>query len=75
MKSKKKLITGTVYGSSGKVGIVKRDAVSGRSMKQVGLYLCEAIPKVYAGPFVEGKGLKLVEVVSGNVVDRKPSML
>lgn len=32
-----------------------------------------AAPIVYAGPLVEGKQTKLVEVVSGKVEDRKPS--
>lgn len=30
------------------------------------------VGNVYVGPSIKGKGLKLVEVVSGNVEDRKP---
>ncbi|MBC8079186.1 MAG: hypothetical protein H7X86_02500 [Gorillibacterium sp.] len=75
MKSNKKLTATKIHGSSGKVDIVNCDKQPERGMKHVGHYLREAIPKVYAGPLIEGKRLKLVEVISGNVEDRKPSMV
>lgn len=67
--------SGSVASRSGRV---LRDAATGRYSSFKGIKgsalsaRTKSHVKVYAGPSVNGRAVKLIEVVSGNVVDKSP---
>jgi hypothetical protein len=65
---------GRRYGSvTSRSNWVKRDSTSGRFViGEASVGKIQTKVKVFAGPSVDGSSGKLIEVVSGNVVDKSP---
>ncbi|MFY0545347.1 hypothetical protein [Brevibacillus sp. H7] len=81
MKDRMKARRGRCNGSVSSNGLIWWSNASGsrknmrpkrRLLVQRGVILKAQAPKVFIGPSVEGKRMKLVEVVSGSVEDKKP---